>query len=61
MISGVVEFDNFGLQKYVVLDTGSTVTYIVIERRKYNIDIIRNIRRMTMNLKEIICLILWLR
>lgn len=51
MINGVVEFDNFGLQKYVVLDTGNTVTYIVIERKKYNIDIIRKTRRITMNLK----------
>lgn len=45
-----VEFD-FGLQKYVVLDTGSTVTYIVIDRKQYKIDIIKNTRRITMNLK----------
>lgn len=45
-----VEFD-FGLQKYVVLDTGRTVTYIVIDRKQYKIDIIKNTRRITMNLK----------
>lgn len=50
MISTVVEFD-FGLQKYVVLDTGKTVTYIVIDRRKYKIDIIKKTRRITMNLE----------
>ena len=49
---GEVSFD-FGEQKYVVLATGSTVTYMVMDRYKYNSDIIKNTLLKTMNLKKI--------
>ena len=42
----------FGLQKYVVLGTGRTVTKIVIDRMRYSTEIMRHTRRMTMNLEE---------